>query len=345
MMAINFSMTKKVAVVILGWNGKKFLEQFLPSVVQHTPQDWCEIVVADNASTDGSIEFVQENYPQITIIQNGRNGGYAGGYNDALAKVKADYYVLLNQDIEVTEGWIARIVDVMDGDRKIAAAQPKLLDYFKRNKFEYAGASGGFIDAFGYAFCRGRVFDTIEEDNGQYDDVVPVFWATGACLVVRADAYWQAGGLDEDFFAHQEEIDLCWRMQNLGYKIVVVPGSVVYHVGGGSLPYGNTRKTYLNFRNNLMLLFKNLPFGELMWKLPIRLFLDIVAAHQALLIEKNMTTFKAIVRAHVDFVKQLPSLLVKRKLIPNKRKNLLLRMSVVKQYFLDARQTYSALHR
>jgi GT2 family glycosyltransferase len=217
-MAINFSMTKKVAVVILGWNGKKFLEQFLPSVVQHTPQDWCEIVVADNASTDGSIEFVQENYPQITIIQNGRNGGYAGGYNDALAKIKTDYYVLLNQDIEVTEGWIARIVDVMDGDRKIAAAQPKLLDYFKRNKFEYAGASGGFIDAFGYAFCRGRVFDTIEEDNGQYDDVVPVFWATGACLVVRADAYWQAGGLDEDFFAHQEEIDLCWRMQNLGYK-------------------------------------------------------------------------------------------------------------------------------
>lgn len=338
-------MAKKVAVVILGWNGKKFLEQFLPSVVQYTPIEWCEIVVADNNSTDDSLAFVAENYPQITIVQNGRNGGYAGGYNDALKRIEAEYYVLLNQDIEVTEGWISRIIEVMDTDKTIAASQPKLLDYFKRNKFEYAGASGGYVDAFGFAFCRGRLFDTVEEDNGQYNDIVPIFWATGACLVVRAAVYWEAGGLDESFFAHQEEIDLCWRIQNLGYQIIVVPSAIVYHVGGGSLPYGNSRKTYLNFRNNLMLLFKNLPLSELIFKLPIRLILDVIAAHQALLKEKNLTTFKAIARAHFDFFKLVPSLIGKRKLILNKRKDLLLPMSIVKQYFLDARQKYSELHR
>lgn len=338
-------MAKKVAVVILGWNGKKFLEQFLPSVVQYTPIEWCEIVVADNNSTDDSLAFVAENYPQITIVQNGRNGGYAGGYNDALKRIEAEYYVLLNQDIEVTEGWISRIIEVMDTDKTIAASQPKLLDYFKRNKFEYAGASGGYVDAFGFAFCRGRLFDIVEEDNGQYNDIVPIFWATGACLVVRAAVYWEAGGLDESFFAHQEEIDLCWRMQNLGYQIIVVPSAIVYHVGGGSLPYGNSRKTYLNFRNNLMLLFKNLPLSELIFKLPIRLILDVIAAHQALLKEKNLTTFKAIARAHFDFFKLVPSLIGKRKLILNKRKDLLLPMSIVKQYFLDARQKYSELHR
>jgi len=334
-------MGKKVAVVILGWNGKKFLEQFLPGVVEHTPQDYCEIVVADNASTDGSVQYVQDNYPQITIVQNGRNGGYAGGYNDALKKINATYYILLNQDIEVTEGWVERVVEVMDKDKTIGAAQPKLLDYYRRTKFEYAGGSGGFVDAFGYAFCRGRVFESIEDDYGQYDDMVNVFWATGACLFVRADAYWEAGGLDEDFFAHQEEIDLCWRMQNLGYKIWVVPQAVVFHVGGGSLPYGNARKTYLNFRNNLMLLVKNLPTRELLVKLPIRLFLDVVAAYQTLLKERSTVSFFAIAKAHLDFFTQWPTLMAKRNTIQHKRSNLLLPMSVVKQYFMDGRRKFS----
>ena len=303
---------KKVAVVILSWNGIKFLEQFLPSVVKYTSTDLCEIIVADNISSDGSVEFVRKNYPQISIIQNQRNGGYAGGYNDALKNVTAQYYVLLNQDVEVTPNWVETVIDMMESDDKIAAAQPKLRAYNDREFFEYAGASGGYVDRFGYPFCRGRLFDTVEKDEGQYDDVKEIFWATGACLFIRSDIYWKAGGLDEDFFAHQEEIDMCWRIKNMGYKIICAPASIIYHVGGGSLPQGNARKTYLNFRNNLMMMFKNLPLAALMWKMPFRMILDGIAAIYSVVKNKNLKDFGAILKAHYSFYMSLPQLIKKR---------------------------------
>jgi hypothetical protein len=334
---------KKVAVVILGWNGEKFLREFLPSVVRYTSTQLCEIVVADNCSTDNSVDFVKKNYPQVRSIQNTRNGGYAGGYNDALRLVNAEYYVLLNQDVEVTENWVELVVSEMEKDPSIAAAQPKLLDYTKRSHFEYAGACGGYVDMLGYAYCRGRLFDTIEEDKGQYDEVADIFWASGACLFIRSDAYWKAGGLDEDFFAHQEEIDLCWRLKNLGYRIINVPQSVVFHVGGGSLSYNSPRKSFLNFRNNLFMLVKNLPAGELFWKLPTRLVLDVIAAAQSVARFKNFHTFAAIVKAWAALVTNIPMLLKKRSAIPHKKPGLLKPVSVVWQYFVLARKTFREL--
>lgn len=337
---------KKVAVVILSWNGKDFLEKFLPSVVQFTPTELCEIIVADNQSTDDSIEFLKNNYPGIRIIQNRRNGGYAGGYNDALKEVNAEYYVLLNQDIEVTENWVQKVIHLMDSDKTIAAAQPKLRAYNDKASFEYAGASGGFLDCYGYAFCRGRVFDTIEKDLGQYDDSREVFWATGACLFIRANRYWEVGGLDEDFFAHQEEIDLCWRLKSLNQKIMVVPTSVVYHVGGGSLPQGNPRKTYLNFRNNLMLMFKNLPLGEMVWKtFFVRLFLDILAAYQSIFKTRGLLDFRAIAKAHLHFFLSIPKLVRKRSIVKAKSSIGLEKYSVVYQYFIKEKKIFSNLSR
>jgi GT2 family glycosyltransferase len=329
---------KKVAVVILSWNGKKFLEDFLPSVVQNTSPQLCEIIVADNCSTDDSVQFVKANYPNIRIIQNARNGGYAGGYNDALKQVQAKYYVLLNQDIEVTENWVERVVEEMERDENIAAAQPKLRDYYKRDHFEYAGASGGYLDKNSYAFCRGRIFNTLEKDEGQYDDVKEIFWATGACLFVRSDAYWTAGALDEDFFAHQEEIDLCWRMKNMGYKIIVVPSSIIYHVGGGSLPQGNPRKTYLNFRNNLMMMFKNLSASSLLIKLFWRFILDGVAAWHSVIKNENFNDFVAILKAHFSFYAAIPSLVKKRNQIPHPSSVHLTDTNILVHYFLKGKK-------
>ena len=334
---------KKVAVVILSWNGKKFLEDFLPSVVQNTSPQLCEIIVADNCSTDDSVQFVKTNYPNIRVIQNTRNGGYAGGYNDALKQVDAKYYVLLNQDIEVTENWVERVVEEMERDENIAAAQPKLRDYYKRDHFEYAGASGGYLDRNSYAFCRGRIFNTLEKDEGQYDDVKEIFWATGACLFVRSDAYWKAGALDEDFFAHQEEIDLCWRMKNMGYKIIVVPSSIIYHVGGGSLPQGNPRKTYLNFRNNLMMMFKNLSASSLLFKLFWRFILDGVAAWHSVIKNGNFNDFVAILKAHFSFYAAIPSLVKKRNQIPHPSSAHLTDVNILVQYFLKGKKKYSDL--
>lgn len=333
---------KKVAVVILGWNGKAFLEKFLPSVVAHTPGDWCEVVVADNCSTDGSVEYVKANYPSVTVIQNSHNGGYAGGYNEALSRVKAEYYVLLNQDIEVTAGWIEKIVNVMDADKQIAAAQPKLRAYNEREYFEYAGAAGGYLDSLSYAFCRGRIFHTIEKDEGQYDSVADIFWATGACLFVRADAFWEAGALDQDFFAHQEEIDLCWRLKNLGYRVVAVPHSVVYHVGGGSLEYGNPRKTYLNFRNNLFMMFKNLPFTSL-WKIPFRFLLDDLAAFHFVWKEKRFQNFVSVYKARWHFITALPALFKKRKQVKRVAAATLYPGSIVWQYYITGKKKFSSL--
>ena len=306
----------KTAVVVLNWNGKSWLEKFLLNLVNNSQE--AKVFVVDNASTDDSVSFLKEQFPSVKVIVNNTNGGYAKGYNDALMKINAEYFVLINSDIEVVEGWISPIISLMDSDKRIASCQPKILDYNSKNRFEYAGASGGFIDDFGYPFCRGRIFDFLEEDKGQYNDAVEVFWATGACLFLRADHYKQVGGLDEDFFAHQEEIDLCWRLKNKGFKVMVEPKSVVYHVGGGTLHSSSPLKTYLNFRNNLFMLFKNLPTASLFTIIPLRLVLDGLAAITFLYKYKDLDHIFAIVRAHFSFFITIPNLLAKRQKITQK---------------------------
>lgn len=301
----------KVAVVILNWNGKNFLEKFLPSVISCN-SSFAEIIIADNASTDDSVSFLKNNYPNIQIIQNTTNGGFAKGYNDALKEVKAEYYVLLNSDVEVTPGWLDAIIKLMDADTSIAACQPKLKEYNNKNYFEYAGAAGGFIDKYGYPFCRGRILENIEEDKGQYNDLREVFWATGACLFVRAECYHKVGGFDEDFFAHMEEIDLCWRLKNNGYKIMYCPDSLVYHVGGGTLNKISPLKTFLNFRNNLILIFKNHPPEYFILKLLTRFVLDGIAGLKFLL-SGQFPHFIAVIKAHFSFYGSLGRTLKKRK--------------------------------
>jgi len=268
---------KKLAIVVLNWNGQKFLENFLPALVQYAP-NYTEIIVADNASTDHSVAFIKENFSSVRIILNQKNGGFSKGYNDALRQVEAEYYCLLNSDVAVTENWIEPIMKILDDDPTVAVVQPKLLSYANPKKFEYAGASGGFIDYLGYPFCRGRFFEQLEDDEGQYDEAMEVFWATGAAMFVRSSIYHALNGLDEDFFAHMEEIDFCWRVKNIGYKIMVQPKSVVYHIGGGTLPKNNAKKTYLNFRNNWFLLLKNLPKRKLLPIFLLRFPLDHIAA-------------------------------------------------------------------
>ena len=296
--------TPSVAIVILNWNGRGFLEKFLPSVLASVNAGspvHKQLIVADNASTDDSVIFLQQHYPQITIIQNSSNEGFAKGYNTVLKQVKADYYILLNSDVEVTPNWIEPVINLMQSDLNIAACQPKILAYNNKEQFEYAGASGGWLDSFGYPFMRGRVFDDCEKDTGQYDDVQSCFWASGAAFFVRSSVYHQLGGLDEFFFAHQEEIDFCWRAQLAGYKIFVQPASVVYHVGGGTLPTGNSRKAFLNFRNNLIMLAKNLPFSSAVWKIPFRMMLDVLSGLRGL-ISGDSGYFFAIYKAHFHFI-------------------------------------------
>lgn len=288
-----------VAIVILTYNGRHYLQQFLPAVLASTYINK-KVIIGDNASTDDTITWMANHYPQIDVLQNPENFGYAKGYNQILQQVKADYFVLLNSDVEVTPGWIEPIINLMETDPLIAASQPKLLAYNNKTEFEYAGASGGWMDALGYPFTRGRVFDYCENDHGQYNDTSKVFWASGAALFVRANLFAELNGFDEYFFAHQEEIDLCWRLQKAGYSIMVCPASVVYHVGGGTLPKGH-QKVFLNFRNNLIMLAKNWRFSEKLWKMPLRILLDAVAAWRALLGgDKNF--FKAVLQAHVAFL-------------------------------------------
>ncbi len=304
-------MDKKVAVVILNWNGKKLLEQFLPGVVRHS-QNIAEIIIADNSSSDDSVLFLKEKFPEIRIIQNRVNGGFAKGYNDALNQVEAKYFVLLNSDIEVTSNWIQPVIELMETDDNIAAVQPKLMSYYEREKFEYAGAAGGFIDKYGYPFCRGRLFQSIEADGGQYDEPTEIFWATGACMFVRAKLYKELGGLDERFFAHMEEIDFCWRAKNKGYKIMFCPQSVVYHVGGATLPKKSSRKTYLNMRNNIVMLYKNLPQNRIIRVFISRLVLDGIAALK-FLVDGGVSDFFAVTRAHLKFYSMLSELKKERK--------------------------------
>lgn len=294
-------MKAKVAIVILNWNGRKYLEQFLPSVLSSTYTGF-ELIVADNASTDDSVAFLQEAFPSVGIIRLPQNFGFAKGYNEALKQVNAEYYVLLNSDVEVASGWIEPIIRLMDSDPSIGACQPKILMYTNKTLFEYAGAAGGWLDHLGYPFARGRIFDYCEQDHGQYNTTMPVFWASGAAMFIRSDLYHELGGLDEYFFAHQEEIDLCWRLQLAGYKIMACPESVVYHVGGGTLPKGNKRKVFLNFRNNLIMLAKNLPFTESVWKIPFRFVLDTVSGFKSLF-NGETVYFAAIWKAHIDFIR------------------------------------------
>jgi GT2 family glycosyltransferase len=288
-----------VAIVILNWNGKHHLQQFLPSVLATDYSNY-KVVVADNASTDDSISFLRSNYAQVELVILDENFGFARGYNEALKKVQADYYVLLNSDVEVVPTWLTPAITLLEQDPDYAACQPKILAHGNKHLFEYAGAAGGWIDELGYPFARGRVFDICEEDKGQFDTITEVFWASGAAMIIRSQVFHDLNGFDDYFFAHQEEIDLCWRIKRAGYKIFCCPRSVVYHVGGGTLPRGNSRKTFLNFRNNQILLAKNLPLVEKWWKIPYRLMLDQVSALKGLL-AGDAGYFVAIFKAHLAY--------------------------------------------
>lgn len=307
----------KLSVVILNWNGRKFLEEFLPDVVRYSADGGVEVVVADNGSDDDSLAFLAQAFPAIRVIRLDRNYGFTGGYNRALAQIEAEYYLLLNSDVKVTEGWLTPIIRMMDTEPEVAAVMPKVLSYANPEYFEYAGASGGFIDYVGYPFCRGRMFGVVEKDEGQHDTPREVFWATGAAMAVRASVWREAGGFDEDFFAHMEEIDLCWRMKLLGYRIMVEPASTVYHIGGGTLSTSSPKKAYYNFRNNLAMLYKNLPAHKLWLVIIARMLFDGAAAMW--FISKGMTPFfSAVWTAHRDFYRWLPELRRKRAAIGKK---------------------------
>ena len=322
------------------------MAQYLPAVLRYS-QDEATVIVADNASTDNSMALLRTEFPEVRIIELEKNWGFAEGYNKALQQVEADYYLLLNSDIEVTHHWLTPLIEYMDNHNDVAACQPKLLSIADRDQFEYAGASGGFLDRYGYPFCRGRIFDTVERDNGQYNYPCDILWATGAALMVRARDYWDAGGLDGRFFAHNEEIDLCWRLRICGRRIVCLPESQVYHVGGGTLPKSNPMKTYLNFRNNLTMLYKCLPDSELSHVMRWRWLLDYVAACEMLLLKRNWGDFRAVFRARRDFRRwrhqfdddrrRIQASRVGEK-IPEQRM-----FSLLWQYYVKGRKTFSAL--
>ena len=336
----------KVAIVILNWNGAKMLAQYLPSVLNYS-RDEATVYVADNASTDGSVAFLRREFPECKLIVLSENWGFAEGYNKALKQVDAEYYVLLNSDVEVTHHWLTPLIEFMDVHPEVAACQPKLLSVSDRDAFEYAGACGGYLDRYGYPFCRGRLFQSVEHDNGQYDFPAEILWATGAALMIRAKDYWDVGGLDGRFFAHSEEIDLCWRLRIKGRKIWCLPESYVYHVGGGTLPKSNSRKTFLNFRNNLMMLYKCLPDEELHHVMAWRAFLDALAAFKMLFLDLNMGDFNAVVKARAAFHRKKKELRADRKAIqesrvvsdiPERRS-----FSLLWQYYVKGRKRFSDL--
>lgn len=335
---------KPVAVIILNWNGEKLLREFLPSVVANTDTSIADVIVADNGSTDGSRELLRKEFPQVKLLEFDENLGFAGGYNRALRETGYRYTLLLNSDVETPAGWLTPLHDFMEVHPDAAACQPKILSYKQKGKFEYAGAAGGFIDRNGYPYCRGRIFDTVEDDNSQYDTTIEVFWATGAALMVRTDLYEKAGGLDERFFAHMEEIDLCWRLLLMGHTLWCVPASHVYHLGGGSLPAANPRKTYLNFRNNLLLLHKNLPAADLRGALLRRRLLDTVAWAKFIL-TLDLPNASAILRAHRDFRR------MRREYTTHPPVNLLARSAdrrtrrpdILLSYFIKRKRHYSQL--
>lgn len=337
---------EKLAIVILNWNGAQMLKTYLPSVL-HYSRDEATVYVADNASTDDSLALLKDSFPECKLITLEKNWGFAEGYNKALSQIEAEYYLLLNSDIEVTHHWLTPLIEYMDSHEEVAACQPKLLSAADHDCYEYAGASGGFLDRFGYPFCRGRIFDTVEEDNGQYDYRAEILWATGAALMIRSKDYWDAGGLDGRFFAHNEEIDLCWRLRIKGRKIVCLPESFVYHVGGGTLPKSNPMKTFLNFRNNLTMLYKCLPESELGSVMRWRWLLDYVAAWEMLLLKKNVGDFKAVYRARRAFKRWQKDFEADRKAIQASRKAEKIpeqrRFSLLWQYYVKGRKTFAEL--
>lgn len=332
----------RTAVVILNYNGVALLQQFLPHVVEHSGD--ASIYIADNGSNDDSLGFVERTYPAIKIIRLDQNFGYAGGYNRALREIQSDYYVLLNSDIEVTPAWLEPMTRLLDQDSSIAAVQPKIRSHHERNKFEHAGAAGGFIDALGYPFCRGRIFDHVEADRGQYNDDCEIFWASGACLVIRSKAFHQFNGFDEDYFAHMEEIDLCWKLHRANLKVFYCADSTIYHVGAGTLAYGHPRKIFLNFRNGLLMIFKHLSLRELLYKLPIRFFLDWVASLKYFL-SGEWRNGAAIFRAHIAFAGNITRESRKRgallKAYPTYRKEGIIRSgSIVFDYYIRGKRTF-----
>lgn len=332
-------MCAKLAIVILNYNTERLLEEFLPSVVKNS--SGCEIVFADNGSTDNSVEYVKTRFPQIRTLSLGSNYGFTGGYNRALKEVSADYYCLLNSDVQVTEGWTRRPLEIMEQNPNIAACQPKLLSYRDKTRFEYAGAAGGFIDKYGYPFCAGRIFGTTEEDLGQYDTEREVFWASGAALFIRSGLYHRFGGLDEGFFAHMEEIDLCWRLKNAGYKICYTPLSTVYHLGGGTLSQLSPRKTYFNFRNNLLLLTKNLPDAALSKVMRQRFWFDMLALAMFVL-KLDFKNVKALLRARKDYKRMRKTYLQKRERI-DAYPSCVFHSSIVLKSKLQAKKRFSDL--
>lgn len=337
----------QTAIVILNWNGLDWLKKFLGTVVSGSLDQETVVYVADNGSTDGSPEWVASSYRDVRIIWMEKNHGFAGGYNIALRQIEAKYYVLLNSDVEVTSGWLKPLIRYMDDNPDVASCQPKIRSFRNRDYFEYAGASGGFIDKYGYPFCRGRIFNYVEKDNGQYDNTMDVFWTTGACMVVRAEAWRRCGGFDDDFFAHMEEIDLCWRLHKAGYRVSCVPDSVVYHVGGGILPYESELKTYLNFRNNLFMLYKNLPDIGLGSTMFIRRVLDGLAA-LTFLLKGKFSNVRAVWNAHRDYKNSLKILkskrTVNREMTVSYPGNLILNKSVIFQFYIGRRKTFKHLY-
>lgn len=331
----------KTAIVILNWNGIKLLETFLPSIVNFSSEK-ATIYVADNASTDDSILFIKTHYPSIKIIENSFNGGYSKGYNDALQSVEEDIYCLINSDVEVTQNWLTPILEVFENDKNVAIIQPKILDYKEKSTFEYAGAAGGFIDFFGYPYCRGRVFNSLEKDTNQFDDIYEIFWASGACLFIRSEIFHQLNGFDEDYFAHQEEIDLCWRTNNIGYKINYVGTSTVFHVGGATLKEANPHKTFLNFRNSLLNVVKNVPKKWFLIVVFSRLVLDGIAGIKFLIELRPVHTF-AIIKAHLSFYKNLFRFLNKRRKV-QKKQIYFSHISIVWQYFVLGREKFDDLN-
>lgn len=335
----------QVAVVILNWNGVSFLKRFLPTVVEHTSPELADIYVADNGSTDDSLAWIGKHYPQVKIIRLDRNWGFAEGYNRSLQEISCRYFLLLNSDVEVTPRWLEPLVELMESEPSVAACMPKIRSASEPSLFEYAGAAGGYIDKWGYPFCRGRIFYHIEPDNGQYDNTVDIFWASGACLLIRSELYFTAGGLDSFFFAHMEEIDLCWRLKNMGHRIMVAHTSRVFHLGGGTLPKKNHRKTYLNFRNNIILLVKNLPRRKIMKVLFIRTILDFVAAVYFMAKFDPGESF-AVMKAYVSVLLHCRRIIRLRKDIRTKRllhHNEIFGGSIVWDFYIRRKRIFSQI--
>ena len=337
----------KVAVVILNYNGLKFLRQFLQRIVDNCTENG-QVIIADNASTDGSLEWLRENYKSLRLIQFSSNKGFAEGYNEALRQIDAKYFVILNSDIEVTDGWLAPLINYMDSNIDVAACQPKILSYANKDSFEYAGAAGGFIDAFGFPFCRGRIFTTLEKDNGQYDDVKDVFWVTGACMIIRTEIFFEAGGFESFFFAHMEEIDLCWRIHMMKHRIVSLPYSKVYHIGGGTLDKNSSLKAFLNYRNNLSMLAKNLPVYLLVPVFLFRIVSDAIAAI-VFLFYSGINHFAAVPKAYFSFIYHLPQIARERKTFRRKYSNGLpasvYRKPVLIDYFVFRKTKFFSLQK